>query len=125
VVAQAAASAHRPDLAEAAFKKALAERPEGSQALWELGQFYLDQGRYDAATATFQQLANLQPSPRVFLSLGRAQEGGYHYYAAKNSYAQAVALAPDDRGIATYYAAFKQRMAREVTQNKDLAIPPP
>ena len=120
VLAQAAAQAHRADVAEASFKRALAERPAGSQALWELGQFYLDQARYDDATRIFQQLANLQPSARVLCSLGRAQEGGYHYYAAKNSYAQAAALAPDDHAIATYYAAFKQRMAREAAQDKEL-----
>jgi tetratricopeptide (TPR) repeat protein len=124
-LAQAAEQAHRADVAEAAFKSALAERPEGTQALWEMGNFYLNQALYEKAAAVFQRLADLQPSAGVFLGLAQAQEGGYHYYAAKNSYARAIALAPADRNIAAFYAAFRQRMAKDQAQDKELASPLP
>jgi tetratricopeptide (TPR) repeat protein len=128
-LAQAAAEAHDADTQEDALKGAAAERPEGSEVLLALGEFYLNQSHYDRAAITLQQAADADPSARSFFELGRAQEGAYNYYEAEKAYAQAVAFDPRNREMSKYYADFKRRIAKEkaalTAQPRSLAEPPP
>jgi O-antigen ligase/tetratricopeptide (TPR) repeat protein len=112
-LAAAAQEAHDADVQENALKDAAAERPQGSEVLLALGEFYLDQSLYDRAALTLQQAAEVEPSARALFELGRAQEGAYHYYEAEKSFAQATAFDPKDRYINSYYADFKHRIAKE------------
>jgi O-antigen ligase/Flp pilus assembly protein TadD len=115
-MARAADQAGDADAQERALKDAAAERPEGGEALLGLGEFYLKQGRFDHAALTLQQAANNEPSARVWFELGRAEEGGFHYYEAEKAYAQAVAADPKDRSMRAYYIDFKRRLAKEEAQ---------
>jgi O-antigen ligase/tetratricopeptide (TPR) repeat protein len=127
-LAEAAQEAHDVEAQENALKDAAAERPQGSEVLLALGEFYLNQSHYDRAALTLQQAADADPSARVWFNLGRAQEGAYNYYEAEKSYAQATALDPKDRYMNGYYTDFKRRMAKEeaaVAQRHDLTAPQP
>jgi O-antigen ligase/tetratricopeptide (TPR) repeat protein len=125
-LAAAAQEAHDADVQENALKDAAAERPQGSEVLLALGEFYLDQSLYDRAALTLQQAAEVEPSARALFELGRAQEGAYHYYEAEKSFAQATAFAPKDRYINRYYADFKHRIAKEeAAQLHNLSAPQP
>lgn len=125
-LASAASEAHDAYAEESALKDATAERPQGSEVLLALGEFYLGQSLYDRAAITLQQAADLDPSARLLFDLGRAQEGAYHYYEAEKSYAQAVALDPNDHYMNGYYADFKRRIAKEeAAQARNLAAPRP
>lgn len=128
-LASVAHEAHDADAEESALKDAVAERPQGSEVLLALGEFYLDRALYDRAAITLQQAADAEPSARALFDLGRAQEGAYHYYAAEKSYAQATALDPKDHYMNGYYADFKRRMTKEeaaqAAQTRNLAAPQP
>ena len=128
-LAQAADEAHDADTQEDALKGAAAERPEGSEVLLALGEFYLNQSHYDRAAITLQQAADADPSARSFFELGRAQEGAYNYYEAEKAYAQAVAFDPRNREMSKYYADFKRRITKEkaalTAQPRSLAEPSP
>lgn len=115
-MAEAADQAGDAEAEEQALKEAAAERPEGGEALLGLGEFYLKQGRFDHAALTLQQVADGDPSARVWFELGRAEEGAFHYYEAEKAYAQAVTFDPKDRGMRAYYIDFKRRMAKEEAQ---------
>jgi tetratricopeptide (TPR) repeat protein len=122
----AAHEAHDADVQQNALKDAAAERPQGSEVLLALGEFYLDQSLYDRAALTLQQAADVEPSARTLFDLGRAQEGAYHYYEAEKAFAQATAFAPKDSYINGYYADFKHRIAKEeAAQLHNLAAPQP
>jgi O-antigen ligase/tetratricopeptide (TPR) repeat protein len=117
VLAGAARQAQNPRIEEAALKSALAVIPDDINVITALGEFYLDQRRYDDALMTLEPAVEANPdSARLRFALGRAQEHSYHYYEAEQSYARAVALAPENRGWARYYAEFKQRMVKEAAQ---------
>jgi len=125
-LAEAAREAHDADARESALKDAAAERPQGSQVLLALGEFYLDQAHYDRAALTLQQAADADPSARTWFDLGRAQEGAYNYYDAEKSYAQAITFDPKNRYFNDYYAKFKRRIAKaEAAQTHSLAAPQP
>lgn len=125
-LAQAAEAARDPEAEESALKEAVAERPEGSEVLLALGEFYLNQSRYDRAALTLQQAADAEPSARIWFELGRAQEGAYNYSDAEKSYAQAVALDPKNHNFNSYYVDFKRRIAKEqAAQASALAAPQP
>jgi tetratricopeptide (TPR) repeat protein len=115
-MARAADQADDADAEEQALKDAAAERPEGGEAMLGLGEFYLKQGRFDHAALTLQQVADSEPSARVWFELGRAEEGSFHYYEAEKAYAQAVSFDPKDRSMRAYYLDFKRRMAKEEAQ---------
>jgi len=124
-LAAAAGEAHDPDAQESALKDAVAERPQGSEALLALGEFYLDQAHYDRAALILQQAIDTDPSGHAWFDLGRAQEGAYNYYEAEKAYAQAVAVDPKNRSFNDYYVDFKHRMAKEqAAQARRLAAPP-
>jgi O-antigen ligase/tetratricopeptide (TPR) repeat protein len=111
---------------EKAFKDALDVIPEDTDTLAALGEFYIDQGRYDDALLTLEKADDAgSDSARIRFDLGRAQEGAYHYYKAEKSYARAVALAPRNRQFSDYYAEFKRRMAKEAFQIDKAAAPQP
>ncbi len=128
-LAEAAKEAHDADAQESALKDAAAERPQGSEVLLALGEFYLNQSHYDRAALTLQQAADADPSARVWFDLGRAQEGAFNYYEAEKAYAQAVTFDPNNRTMSSYYADFKHRMAKaeaaQAAQTHDLAAPEP
>src|SRR5262249_42750946 len=114
---------------ENALKDAAAERPQGSEVLLALGEFYLNQSHYDRAALTLQQAADAEPSARAWFDLGRAQEGAFLYYEAEKACAQAGSFDPGHRSIKEYYADFKHRMAKAVAaqaaQTRNLAEPQP
>jgi O-antigen ligase/tetratricopeptide (TPR) repeat protein len=125
-LAQAAQAAQDPEAQESALKEAQAERPEGSEVLLALGEFYLNQSRYDHAALILQRAADVEPSALVWFNLGRAQEGAYDYSDAEKAYAQAAALDPKNRNFTSYYVGFKRRMAKEqAAQAHALAAPQP
>ena len=128
-LASAAHEAHDTEAEESALKDAAAERPQGSEVLLALGEFYLNQSLYDRAALTLQQVADADPSARVWFDLGRAQEGAYNYYEAEKSFAQAVIFDPKNRSINEYYAEFKHRMAKaeaaQAAQARILVEPQP
>jgi O-antigen ligase len=128
-LAEAARKAHDPDMQENALKDAAAERPQGTEVLLALGEFYLDQSRYDRATLTLQQATDADPSARAWFDLGRAQEGAYNYYDAEKSFAQAVAADPNNHSFNDYYVKFKRRIAKaeaaQAAQAHNLAAPQP
>lgn len=119
-LASAAGTAGDAPTEEAALRRALAVIPDDLNALTTLGEFYLNQGRYDDALMTFERAAESNPdSAQIRFDLGNAQEHSYHYYDAERSYARAVALAPGNRYWAEYYSQFKQRMVREAARLDD------
>jgi tetratricopeptide (TPR) repeat protein/O-antigen ligase len=123
---QAARAARDPEEEERALKDAVAERPQGSEVLLALGEFYLSQSRYDHAADILQQAADAEPSARIWFELGRAQEGAYNYPEAEKAYGQAVALDPKNRDFNSYYVNFKRRLAKEqAAQAHALAAPLP
>lgn len=128
-LAEAAQEAHDADAQENALKDAAAERPQGSEVLLALGEFYLNQSHYDRAALTLQQAADAEPSARAWFDLGRAQEGAFNYYEAEKAYAQAVTFDPGNRSINDYYADFKHRIAKaeaaQAAQTRNLAAPQP
>jgi tetratricopeptide (TPR) repeat protein len=125
-LASAAHEAHNVDAEESALKEAAAERPQGTEVLLALGEFYLNQSLYDRAALALQQAVDVEPSAHALFDLGRAQEGAYHYYDADKAYAQATALDPKDHYMNAYYAEFRHRMAKEVAaQTRTLAAPAP
>jgi O-antigen ligase len=125
-LAQAAEAAHDPEAQERALKDAEGERPEGSEVLLALGEFYLDQARYDHAALTLQKAVDTEPTALLWFQLGRAQEGAYNYSDAEKSYAQAAALDPKNRNFNKYYLDFKHRIAKEqAAQTRALAAPQP
>jgi O-antigen ligase/tetratricopeptide (TPR) repeat protein len=128
-MAEAAEEARDADAQENALKDAAAERPQGSEVLLALGEFYLNQSHYDRAALTLQQAADAEPSARAWFDLGRAQEGAFNYYEAEKAYAQAVTFDPNNHSITNYYAEFKHRMAKaeaaQAAQAHELAAPQP
>ena len=128
-LASAAHEAHDPDAQENALKDAAAERPQGTEVLLALGEFYLARQAYDRAALTLQQATDNDPSARAWFDLGRAQEGAYNYYDAEKSYAQAAAFDPKNRVFNDYYAKFKRRIAKaeaaQAAQTHNLAEPRP
>ena len=128
-LAEAAQKARDADVQENALKDAAAERPQGSEVLLALGEFYLDQEHYDRAALILQQATDADPSARAWFELGRAQEGAYNYYDAEKSYAQAITFDPKNRSFNEYYANFKRRMAKaeaaQAAQTHSLAAPRP
>jgi O-antigen ligase/tetratricopeptide (TPR) repeat protein len=128
-LAEAAEQAHDADAQENALKDAVAERPQGSEVLLALGEFYLKQSNYDRAALVLQQAADGEPSARAWFDVGQAQEGAFNYYEAEKAYAQAVTLDPNDRATSKYYAEFKHRMAKEAAaqaaQTHQLTAPQP
>ena len=128
-LAEAAQVAHDADAQENALNDAASERPQGSEVLLALGEFYLNQSHYDRAALTLQQAADAEPSARAWFDLGRAQEGAFNYYEAEKAYAQAVTFDPNDRTISNYYTEFKHRMAKaeaaQAAQASGLAAPEP
>jgi tetratricopeptide (TPR) repeat protein len=129
-LAEAAQEARDADAQENALKDAAAERPQGSEVLLALGEFYLNHEHFDRAALTLQQAAEADPSARAWFDLGRAQEGAFNYYEADKAYAQAVTFDPNNRSISNYYAQFKRRMAKEeavqaAQATREVAAPQP
>jgi Flp pilus assembly protein TadD len=129
-LAEAAREARDASAQESALKDAVAERPEGSEVLLALGEFYLKQSNYDRAALTLQQAVDAEPSARAFFDLGRAQEGAFNYDEAEKAYEQAAELDPGNRSITDYYAQFKHRIAKAVAaqtaaQSRSVAVPEP
>jgi len=112
-LAEAAQEARDPEAQENALKDAVAERPQGIEALLALGDFYLNHEQYDRAALILQEAADAEPSARAWFDLGRAQEGGYHYPEAEKAFAQAVTFDPANRSMQQYYTDFKSRIEKE------------
>ncbi len=128
-MAEAADEAHDTEAQENALKDAASERPQGSEVLLALGEFYLKQSNYDRAALVLQQAADAEPSARAWFDIGQAQEGAFNYYEAEKAYAQAVTFDPNNRSMSKYYTEFKHRMAKEMAaqaaQNHQVAAPQP
>ena len=128
-MAEAADEAQDTEAQENALKDAASERPQGSEVLLALGEFYLKQSNYDRAALVLQQAADAEPSARAWFDIGQAQEGAFNYYEAEKAYAQAVTFDPNNRSMSKYYTEFKHRMAKEMAaqaaQNHQLTPPQP
>lgn len=127
-LADAAEQARDVEAQENALKDAAAERPQGSEVLLALGEFYLNHANFDRAAITLQQAADAEPSARAWFDLGRAQEGAFNYFEADKAYAQAVAFDPNNPGnrwMTSYYNDFKRRLAKEeAAQARELTPQP-
>ena len=108
-----AQTAHDYSEAEAAFQTAAELEPSSLEALLRIGALELAINRFDRAANWLQQATRVDPlSAEAFFELGRANEGAYEYFAADRAYQRALALAPADDRFKTYYAAFRQKLAR-------------
>ncbi|MCF8138772.1 MAG: tetratricopeptide repeat protein, partial [Desulfotignum sp.] len=88
---------NRDDLAIPVFKKALALKPDYTEALNNLGAAHLRQKKWDPAISAFEKVLEdlLYPTPQFPLSnLGRAYLEKQDYIRAETYFSQALDLSP-------------------------------
>jgi tetratricopeptide (TPR) repeat protein len=99
--------------AEFWYQKAQVERPYDFEANFDLGNCYIDERKFSAATTYLHRATQLDPtSSAAYWNLGSAEEGDFQYAAANSDFGKAVRLAPDNKGFSSQYADFKQRLAQ-------------
>ncbi len=87
------------DRAEAAYRAVVAQSPDATEALANLGGLLLTQGRYDEAERNFQAALENQPDhPGLHVNMGNLRRTRGDLEGAENSFRQAIALAPDYAG---------------------------
>jgi serine/threonine protein kinase/tetratricopeptide (TPR) repeat protein len=84
--------------AEAAFRKALALKPDDAEAYSNLGVILNDhQGKHAEAEAAFRKALALKPDlAEAYYNLGVALSGQRKYAEAEAAFCKAIALKPDD-----------------------------
>lgn len=111
---EAARQAHDSREAQIAFTQALAFRPLSFDAHVYLGLAYWQEKNFERAALSLRKAVSLNStSATAFFYLGRAEEARAQFLEAKNAYARAVALAPDDLGLQQHYEAFLQKVTQK------------
>ena len=98
---------------ESTLRELLAHQPSTDLVI-RLGSFYLYNNQLAQAIPMFRRATDMDPgSADAYFLLGRAEEAEYHYSAADDAYARAIALAPDNAGYKQTYQAFRDKMRRD------------
>ena len=90
--------------AETAFKKAIEVEPENEDALTGLASVYSDRNDTKDASAILEKLAQTNPSPRAWVSLGQTYEQMKEYSMAADAFKHAIALDPSRVEVKTEMA---------------------
>lgn len=115
-LADAARIAGDLDTAEAALIQVTRDEPTLDSTM-KLGAFYSEIGKYNRATAVFQQATEIDPSSaRAYFSLGQAEEAAFDFANASRDYAHALQLAPDDKTIQAAALDLARRSAKSHDQ---------
>jgi len=94
--AEAHYQAGRNDDAIAAFKKAIALKPDNARAYGNMGYAYDSLDQYDQAAAAYRKALLIKPDdPEVYLSMGFAYHKSEQRTKAVAAYEKAIALDPD------------------------------
>jgi tetratricopeptide (TPR) repeat protein len=95
---------NRISAAEGVLRDVLKKDPDNEQALEQLSQLYMDQGRSAEAVALLEKAADDISSPDLLNTLGKAYVQTHDYAKAEAAYRRAVEAEPDDtnsrRGLA-------------------------
>jgi tetratricopeptide (TPR) repeat protein len=89
---------NRPDDAEKVLRNVLQKSPDDGDALEQLSQLLIDEGRSQEAIALLAQVADQFASPGVYDLLGDAYSQAKQYPKAEDAYKKAVDMDPDDPG---------------------------
>ncbi|HKQ86315.1 MAG TPA: tetratricopeptide repeat protein [Candidatus Acidoferrales bacterium] len=89
---------NKPEDAEKILRNILAKQPDDGQALEQLSQLLIDEGRSQEAVALLAQAADQFSSPDLYDLLGDAYSQDKQYGKAEDAYKKAVAMDPDDPG---------------------------
>jgi Flp pilus assembly protein TadD len=73
----------------------------------------MQENNFDRATSYYRMIANVNPnSADVFYQLAVAEEGRYGFAAAEQASANALELAPDNKGVQSRYEELKRKVAQ-------------
>ncbi|HXA56542.1 MAG TPA: tetratricopeptide repeat protein [Candidatus Acidoferrum sp.] len=89
---------NRPDDAEKVLRNVLQKSPDDGDALEQLSQLLIDEGRSQEAIALLAQVADQFSSPAVYDLLGDAYSQAKQYPKAEDAYKKAVDMDPEDPG---------------------------
>jgi tetratricopeptide (TPR) repeat protein len=119
-LARAAEGANDRLLAQNALVAAVAARPSFA-ALFRLGTFYLDEGKYERAALMMRRATESAPrSADAYFYLGLAEERDYRFSAAESDLARALRLAPDNAAYRAHYARFERKLAQSIRSVRPL-----
>jgi tetratricopeptide (TPR) repeat protein len=89
---------NRPDDAEKVLRNVLQKSPDDGDALEQLSQLLIDEGRSQEAISLLAQVADQFSSPAVYDLLGDAYSQAKQYPKAEDAYKKAVDMDPEDPG---------------------------
>ena len=93
----------------------LAHDPENGQALEQLSQLLIDEGRSQEAIELLSEAAGNPSSPDIYDLLGDAYTQRKDYAKAEDAYRKAVEEDPDDPGIGT---GWRRRCCRRTNMRR-------
>jgi tetratricopeptide (TPR) repeat protein len=89
---------NKPDDAEKVLRAILQKEPDNGEALEQLSQLLIDEGRSQEAVTQLAQAADQFSSPDIYDLLGDAYSQSKQYAKAEDAYKKAVGMDPDDPG---------------------------
>jgi tetratricopeptide (TPR) repeat protein len=114
-LAETAAAASRPEVAEAAWLKVVHAAPTFQNTV-RLADFYLASGKADLAVDTMRKATMMEAdSAEAYVGLAAAEDAAYLYGDADRDYSHALALAPNNAEVKSRYAEFQRRTANKAS----------
>ncbi|MDE5947251.1 MAG: tetratricopeptide repeat protein [Prevotella sp.] len=109
--------------AEVEYRKALDKNPKNPQAIYNLGNALLAQGKDSAAVSQFETAAKLETSPlrksKAYHNMGVVCQKARLYQEAITAYEESLRLNPDDNETRYNLAVCKRQKQKQDQQNKD------